>query len=41
MDKAFSNITEEPTNHCKTDQVTNRTYSSPLILTEKRGNLYE
>lgn len=40
-DKTFNNIIEESTNYSKPDQVTNRTYSLPLIMTEKRGNLYE
>lgn len=40
-DRAFDNNIEKSTNHCKTDQVANRTYSLPLTMTEKRGNLYE
>lgn len=40
-DEALNNIIEESTSHCKTDQAANRTYSLPLIMTEKRGNIYE
>lgn len=40
-DDLFSSITGESNSHCKTDQVANETYSLPLIMTDKRGTIYE
>lgn len=39
-DEAFNNIIEESTSHCKTDQAANRTYSLPLIMTEKKEEIF-